>query len=104
LAAGLLLEPWPQLDWSSWGIVIWLAVVNTAVAFTLWNHTLRTLSAMESSIINNTMLIQIAVLALLFLGETLTGLEIVGLLLAALGALLVQVRWGKRNGRQRTRP
>ncbi|MCB9421285.1 MAG: EamA family transporter [Ardenticatenaceae bacterium] len=98
LAAGLLLEPWPQLTLTSWAIVVWLAVVNTAVAFTIWNHTLRTLSAMESSIINNTMLIQITVLAWLFLGETLTGVKIIGLVLAALGALLVQVRFGK--GRQ----
>lgn len=97
LAVGLLLEPWPQLNLTSWGIVVWLAVVNTAVAFTLWNHTLRTLSAMESSIINNTMLIQITVLAWLFLGETLTRIKIVGLVLAALGALLVQVRMGRRE-------
>jgi drug/metabolite transporter (DMT)-like permease len=97
LAVGLLLEPWPQLNLASWGIVVWLAVVNTAVAFTLWNHTLRTLSAMESSIINNTMLIQITVLAWLFLGETLTGIKIVGLVLAAFGALLVQVRMGRRE-------
>jgi drug/metabolite transporter (DMT)-like permease len=48
---------------------------------------------MESSVINNTMLIQITVLAWLFLGETLTWTEIIGLLLAALGALLVQVRF-----------
>jgi drug/metabolite transporter (DMT)-like permease len=95
LAIGLLVEPWPRLGLASWGIVVWLAVVNTAVAFTLWNHTLRTLSAMESSIINNTMLVQITVLAWLFLGETLTGVKIAGLILAALGALLVQARWGK---------
>ena len=36
---------------------------------TIWNYTLRTLTAMESSIINGTMLIQIAVLAWIFLGE-----------------------------------
>ena len=94
LAIGLLLEPWPQLDLRSWGIVVWLAVVNTAVAFTLWNHTLRTLSAMESSIINNTMLVQIAVLAWLFLGERITPLGIGGLVCAALGALLVNLRRG----------
>jgi drug/metabolite transporter (DMT)-like permease len=62
------------------------------VAFTLWNHTLRTLSAMESSIINNTMLIQIAVLAWLFLGESLSWRMVLGMVLAALGTLLVQVR------------
>lgn len=95
LVSGLLLEPWPVLDWVSWGIVVWLAVVNTAFAFTLWNVTLQTLSAMESSVINNTMLIQISLLAWLFLGERLTAVEIGGLLLAALGALLVQVRFNK---------
>jgi drug/metabolite transporter (DMT)-like permease len=47
---------------------------------------------MESSIINNTMLIQIAVLAWLFLGESLSWRMVLGMVLAALGTLLVQVR------------
>jgi drug/metabolite transporter (DMT)-like permease len=97
LITGLLTEPLPQLKWQSWLIIIWLALVNTAFAFTLWNHTLRTLSAMESSIINNTMLIQITFLAWLFLDETLTWLEVLGLALAAVGILLVQIRRGKRE-------
>jgi drug/metabolite transporter (DMT)-like permease len=97
LAIGLLTEPLPQLGWQSWGIIIWLALVNTAFAFTLWNLTLRTLSAMESSIINNTMLIQIAFLAWLFLDESLTWAEVVGLGLAAVGILLVQIRRAKRG-------
>jgi drug/metabolite transporter (DMT)-like permease len=67
-------------------------VVNTAFAFTLWNHTLRTLPAMESSVINGTMLIQIALLAWLFLGEDLTSQEWIGVILAGLGVLLVQLR------------
>lgn len=73
-------------------IILWLAVVNPAFAFTLWNRTLRTLSAMESSIINNTMLFQIALLAWVFLGERLTGRQALGMVLAALGTLAVQVR------------
>jgi len=80
------------LSLKGWGIIVWLALVNTAFAFTLWNRTLQVLSAVESSIINNTMLIQIAVLAWVFLGESLGALEIVGLGLAALGTLLVQLR------------
>jgi drug/metabolite transporter (DMT)-like permease len=92
LATGLIVEGWPVLNLSSWAIILWLAVVNSAFAFTLWNNTLRTLSAVESSIINNTMLVQIAILAWLFLGETLSGRQIVGLILAALGALVVQLR------------
>jgi len=93
LGIGLAAEPLPSFNLRSWAIILWLVVVNTAFAFTLWNLTLRTLSIMESSVINNTMLIQIAILAWLFLCETLTWTEIIGLILAALGALLVQVRF-----------
>lgn len=92
LVAGILVQGLPALGVQSWLIIAWLAVVNTAFAFTLWNHTLRTLPAMESSIINNTMLIQIAVLAWVFLGERLTLQEVAGLGVAAVGALLVQLR------------
>jgi drug/metabolite transporter (DMT)-like permease len=98
LAAGLLLQGLPRLSAASWAIILWLAVVNSAFAFTLWNRTLRTLSAMESSIINNTMLFQIALLAWAFLGEGLAWQEILGMLLAALGTLVVQVRRSQGSG------
>jgi drug/metabolite transporter (DMT)-like permease len=97
LALGIAIQGLPRIDLVGWLIVGWLAVVNSALAFTLWNHTQRTLSATESSIINNTMLIQIAALAWLFLGERLILREIAGLALAALGILLVQVR-GRHRG------
>ncbi len=92
LTAGLAGQGLPPLTPLHWAYIGWLAVINTALAFTMWNHTLRTLSAMESSIINSTMLVQIAVLAWLFLGERLTPPEIAGLTLAGLGALIVQWR------------
>ena len=71
-------------------LLLWMAIVNTAVAFTLWNKTLRTLTAMESSIINGTMLIQIGLLAWIFLGESITVKEMSGMAVAAIGAFLVQ--------------
>jgi drug/metabolite transporter (DMT)-like permease len=92
LGAGLIIEDVPPIPIEGWGIIIWLAVVNTAFAFTLWNVTLRTLSATESSVIANTMLIQIAVLAWLFLGETITIQGGVGLLFATAGIFIVQIR------------
>jgi len=92
LGTGWAVQGLPALSVKGWGIIVWLAVVNTALAFTLWNRTLRVLSAVESSVINNTMLIQIAVLAWLFLGESLGALKIVGLGLAAVGTLLVQLK------------
>jgi drug/metabolite transporter (DMT)-like permease len=69
LAVAVAHDGVPRLSLSSWLVVGWLAVVNTAVAFTVWNHTMRRLSAMESSLINNTMLVHVAVLAWIFLGE-----------------------------------
>jgi drug/metabolite transporter (DMT)-like permease len=99
LVVGVALEGWPALDVTGWLIIAWLAVVNTAVAFTIWNHTLRTLTAVESSVVNNTMTIQIAILAIVFLGEVLGPLQLVGLLLAAAGAAVVQVAPALRRRR-----
>jgi drug/metabolite transporter (DMT)-like permease len=97
LMAGIVVQGLPAFGLQGWAIIAWLAVVNTAFAFTLWNHTQRTLSAVESSILNNTMLIQIAALAWIFLGEGLAAREIGGLALAAVGTLVVQV---KRNSQK----
>ena len=97
LTAGIATQGFPALDLQSWMIIAWLAVVNTAVAFTLWNHTQRTLGATESSLINNTMLIQIAVLAMVFLGDRLTALETAGVGLAFLGILAVQLPQLRRS-------
>jgi drug/metabolite transporter (DMT)-like permease len=92
LGTGLAIEGIPHLPARSWALITWLAVVNTALAFTLWNRTLRVLSAVESSALNNTMLVQVAILAWLLLGESHGPIEIAGLALVAAGSLLVQVR------------
>ena len=97
LVTGLLTESFPRLAPIHWAIIGWLAVVNTAVAFTLWNYTLRELPAVESSIVNNTMLIQVACLSWLFLGEALYWWQIVGMVLAGLGTLIVQLRRQSRR-------
>jgi drug/metabolite transporter (DMT)-like permease len=100
LIGGVLVQGLPRLAPMHWAMILWLAVVNSAFAFTLWNRTLRTLSAMESSIINNTMLFQIALLAWIFLGEALSGGEVLGMVLAALGTLAVQIRPSAVNATQ----
>jgi drug/metabolite transporter (DMT)-like permease len=92
LAAGLASEPFPVLDLGDWLLVLWLALVNTSFAFYLWNHTLRTLTAAQSSIINNTMLIQIAILAWIFLGETVTLKEGIGMAVVLAGVVMVNLR------------
>jgi drug/metabolite transporter (DMT)-like permease len=91
LGAGVALEGLPGLDLRSGAVVGWLAVVNTAFAFTLWNRSLRTLTAFESSVVNGLMLPLVALLAVLFLGETLGAREVAGLLLVGAGTLVVQL-------------
>jgi len=92
LISGIIIQGLPSISVQNVIYLLWLAVINTALAFTIWNYTLRTLSAMESSIINGTMLIQIALLAWVFLGEAITLQEGIGMLIAASGAVLVQLK------------
>ncbi|HKZ20001.1 MAG TPA: DMT family transporter [Acidimicrobiia bacterium] len=87
---GIGVEGVPEVSGRAWAIIIWLAVVNTAFAFTLWNRSLRRLSAVESAGINNTMLIQIALLAWLFLDEAPRLMEWIGILAVSLGIFLTQ--------------
>ncbi len=91
LVVGAATQGFGQLHLTQWLIIGWLAIVNTAVAFTLWNHTLRTLTAVDSSIINGTMLPQIAMLAWLFLDESLGPKQMIGIVLVGLGTLIVQL-------------
>lgn len=91
LIIGIGMNGVPTLNLTNWLTILWLAVVNTAFAFTLWNRVLRTIPAAEAGVINNTMLIQIAVLAWIFLGEALSPVEIMGMGLATGGILLVQI-------------
>ncbi len=95
LIIGLATQGLPHLSLTNILFLLWLSVVNTAFAFTLWNLSLRTLTAMESSIINGTMLIQIAFLAWIFIGEPVTWKEGIGMFIAAAGATVVQIK--RRN-------
>jgi drug/metabolite transporter (DMT)-like permease len=98
LAAGLFTEKFPVLTTKDLLLLGILAVVNTALAFTLWNKALQRLEAIEASVINNLVAFQIAVLAWVFLGENLSGLDIIGIILAVFGAILVQMRPNPQTG------
>jgi drug/metabolite transporter (DMT)-like permease len=91
LGSGIFMQGVGQVTLNHWFIIGWLAVVNTAFAFPLWNASLQKLTATESSVINSTMLPQIAILAWLFLNEPLTAKQIVGMLLVGIGTLIVQL-------------
>jgi drug/metabolite transporter (DMT)-like permease len=73
LAIGAATQGLGHPSLGDWGIIAWLATVNTAFAFTVWNYTMQTLTAVESSIINSLMMPQIAIMAWLFLATIPAG-------------------------------
>ena len=92
LAAGASTEGWPALSGQAVAIIAWLAIINTAVAFTLWNFSLRHLTAGESSVVNNAMLPQIGLLGWVFLGEAPGPWQWAGMLLVSAGVVIAQHR------------
>lgn len=92
LVTGILIEKTPVITFQNSLMILWLALINTAFAFTLWNHTLRTLTAMESSIINGTILVWITIFAVTILGESVNVREVIGLVIVGIGTLTVQLK------------
>ncbi len=92
LIPGIWLQGLPSISLTNFLLLLWMAIINTAFAFTLWNNTLRNLTAVDSSIINGTMLIQIGILSWIFLGEAISLQEAVGMLIAGAGVIIVQLR------------
>lgn len=102
LSSGLAWQGLPAISTRSIVIILVLAVVNTAFTFVVWNYTLQTLTAVESSIINNTMMVYIAILAWIFLDEIQDLSGIIGLALAFIGAIIVnlKIRKSERNAQK----
>lgn len=91
LVSALLIEGPVGISLSEWAIILWLSLVNTALAFVLWNHALERMRAFELSVLQNTMLIQIGILAWTFLGEKLTATKIMAMAMVFVGVLIVQI-------------
>lgn len=99
-ALGLWLESWPVLSWKLAGLLLWLGPVNGAAAFLLWTESQRSLQAFESSTVNSSMLLQIALLDAWLLGRELSGRSLGALVAVGAGILLVQTarRRGEAHG------
>ena len=88
---GLLVEGVPEFSIRAWLLIITMAAINTALAYTLWMQVQRTLWAVESSVLGDVTVLMTAFLGWLVLGEALGTLEIAGLLLAVVGVGIVQL-------------
>jgi len=99
---GLVTEGVPTLPLTSWTYIIWLSVVNTALAFTLWNKAMQYIRAVDMSLIQSTMMPQIIILSVIFLEEVPTILDWIALSLIAISVLLVQVSQARKASNNQT--
>lgn len=90
LAVGLAVEPAPRLSAGSIGLLLWLGVANTALAFTLWNLALRTLQALEAGVIATAQVIEVTLMAWIVLAEPLSAGRLLAALFILAGVILVQ--------------
>lgn len=91
LVIALVVEGQPRFSGYSLFIVGWLALVNTALGYWIYNHALRTLTALEMNMIMNLTPFFTAVLGWILLGESLSGLQYLGMIVIVGGVALVQV-------------
>lgn len=95
LLLALPLEGIPRFSAAGWGIVLWLAIVNTAFAYMLYNHSLQVLTALEINMIFNLSPLGTAVISWFLLGERLNLTQIMGMVTVIAGVAVVQ--WGRRE-------
>jgi drug/metabolite transporter (DMT)-like permease len=93
------LEEIPYISFTSFSMILWLGVVNTALAFTLWNNAMRKIRAMDISIINGTMFPQIVFLSMIFLEEIPLLNEWIGLIILLFSTFIIQFNRARTSGR-----
>ncbi len=102
LIIALAVEDFPALDGSALSLLLVLGVVNTAFAFTIWHQAMRTLNALHAGVIASAQIVEVAVMAWWFLGESLTTGRVVGSVVVLAGITIVHV--SKANAAKRATP
>jgi len=92
LLIAIPIEGFPHASIQTWGLIAWLAVVNTSLAYMLYNHSLQILTAFQTNVLLNLAPIGTAVMGWFLLGEQLNLLQFIGIVVVIVGASLVQVR------------
>jgi len=95
LLLALVVEGLPDFSLIGCIIVLWMAAVNAALAYLLYNHALRTLTALEMNVLLNLTPLGTALLAALLLREQLSPVQWIGMVVVILGVSVVQ--WGGRE-------
>lgn len=97
LAIAVPLEGLPSASLRTWGLILFLATINTALGYVLYNHALQSLQAFELNVLLNLAPIWTALLGWVLLDEILNSKQWAGIFVVMTGVVLVQ----KRNHKKR---
>jgi drug/metabolite transporter (DMT)-like permease len=97
LVMALPLEGIPSASPQIWGLILLLAVINTALGYVIFNHALQSFQAFEMNVLLNLSPIWTALLGWSLLGEILVGQQWAGIFVVIVGVLLVQGRNDKNR-------
>lgn len=92
LLVAIPIEGLPHASLQTWGLVAWLAAINTALAYVLYNHSLQVLTAFQMNVLLNLAPLFTALMGWMLLSEHLTLLQFVGMVVVIVGVGLVQSR------------
>jgi drug/metabolite transporter (DMT)-like permease len=92
LGVALPMEGMPHLSTQTGSVLLFLVLANTVVAYLLYNHALRDLTAFEMNALTNLSPLGTALIAWFVVGETLGPRQIIAMLVAIVGVALVQLR------------
>ena len=92
LLVAVPIEGIPSASPSTWGLVLVLAAVNTALGYFLYNHALQVLTAIQMNIILSLTPVWTAIFGFFLLDERLELLQMIAMAIVISGVVLVQIK------------
>ena len=92
LLIAIPLEGIPSASPFTWGLILFLAAINTALGYFLYNHALQVLTAIQMNIILNLTPVWTAIFGFFLLNERLGALQMLAIAIVIIGVMLVQMK------------
>ncbi len=92
LLIAIPIEGIPSASPTTWGLVLVLAAVNTALGYFLYNHALQVLTAIQMNIILNLTPVWTAIFGFFLLDERLGWMQMLAIAVVISGVMLVQIK------------
>ena len=103
-AADFARTPWGDVRLVAWVCVVFSSLLALNFAYTAWYLGVRQLGSSRTSIYSNVVPVAALLVAMIWLGERLAGMRLVGALLVAAGVLLTRWRRPPKPGEQDDAP